>query len=67
MFLSQDENILYIEMEEEFEKPNSDSQARPKKHSKTIMTWHTSYVQHRQALLKPPRNLKVRSKIKLFS
>ena len=46
--------------------PNSDSQARPKKHSKTITTWHTSYVQHRQALLKPPRNLKVRSKIKLF-
>ena len=23
--------------------PNSDSQARPKKHSKTTTTWHTSY------------------------
>ena len=67
MFLSQDENVLYIETEEELKNPNSDSQARPKKHSKTITMWHTSYVQHRQALLKPPRNLKVRSKIKLFS
>ena len=28
--------------------PNSDSQARPKKHSKTIKTRHRSYVQHRQ-------------------
>ena len=44
MFLSQDENVLYVEMEEEFENQNSDSQARPKKHSETITTRHTSYV-----------------------
>ena len=67
MFLSQDENVLYLETERSLQNPNSDSQARPRKHSKTITMWHTSYVQHRQALLKPPRNLKVRSKIKLFS
>ena len=44
MFLSQDENVVYIETEEEVEKPKSDSQARPKKHSKTITMRHTSYV-----------------------
>ena len=45
MFLSQDENILYVETEEEFLKnPNSNSQARPKKHSETITMQHTSYA-----------------------
>ena len=44
MFLSQDENVLYVETEEEFAYPNSISQARPKKHSKTITMQHTSYV-----------------------
>ena len=44
MFLSQDKSVLYVETEEEFENPNSNSQARTKKHSETITTWHTSYV-----------------------
>ena len=67
MFLSQDKNVVYIEREEEFEKPKFRLTGEAKEDSKTITTRHTSYVQHRQALLKPPRNLKVRSKIKLFS
>ena len=67
MFLLQDENVLYIETEEEFEKPKFRLTGEAKEALKNYYDAAHIYVQHRQALLKPPRNLKVRSKIKLFS
>ena len=67
MFLSQDENVLYIETEEEFKKPKFRLTGEAKEALKNYYDAAHGYVQHRQALRKPPRNLKVRSKIKLFS
>ena len=67
MFLSQDKNVRYVEMEEELETPEFKFTGEAKEALNTITTRHTSYLQRRQALLKPPRNLKARSKVKLFS
>ena len=60
MFLSQDAH-------RNFKSPSSDSQVKPRRHSKTITMQRMSCVRHKQTLLKPLRYLKRKLKIKLFS
>ena len=67
MFLSQDENVLYIETEEEFAKPKFRLTGEAKEALKNYYDAAHELCAAQKALLKPPRNLKVRSKIKLFS
>ena len=68
MFLTQDEHVLYVETEEEFEKPKFKFTGEAKEALRNYYdSVHTSCAQHRQTLQKPLRNLKVRLKIKLFS
>ena len=67
MFLSQDENVLYIETEEEFAKPKFRLTGEAKEALKNYYNVAHELCAAQTSLLKPPRNLKVRSKIKLFS
>ena len=67
MFLSQDENIRYVETEEELETPEFKFTGKAKEALKNYYDVAHELCAAQTGFANPPRNLKARSKIKLFS